>query len=335
MVSSRSRAATPVKNEEKLLIRSNSSRISGPKPILQVGAGRNCVEALPRGEERLTRIQRYVLGQHSRDLTERVCGNGARTVIACNSCQAGEAQMLMTARPYAHERQETPLQRAEALERTEILVLTDRKARQGVGNIGAVRRGHLPKGCARGSVWQRCQLVFPPVLVLMLFEEIIEPIAGLVGRDRSRIEKQAPVGQQLRPIFLAAKQIEQEGIRRHSGVERDQQIESRDQSVGIESQGGKLLHQLEMQLFASLYFVKYQWRQVRTEASASLDDVRLFPLGIDLEEVDSFPTVSLQAVVEGHQPYGFAGFAGLLVSHQRIQLRVVVDRQLCRTAVAG
>ena len=65
----------------------------------------------------------------------------------------------------------------------------------------------------------------------MLLEEIIEPISSLVGRDGCRIEKQAPVGQQFRPIFLTAKQIEQEAIGRHCGVEGNQQIESRDQSI--------------------------------------------------------------------------------------------------------
>ena len=89
-----------------------------------------------------------------------------------------------------------------------------------------------------------------------------------------------------------------------------------------------------MHFLTGPYFVKYQWRQVCKEPPASLDDVRLLPLGIDLQEVYFFPAISPQTVVEGRQPYGFGRVAGLLVSQKRIQLRVVVNRQLCRAAVA-
>src|SRR6185437_12157338 len=158
------------------------------------------------------------------------------------------------------------------------------------------RRRRCPERGGRGSVGERRQRVLPPV-PLQVYR---------LGGDGRGSEEQAAVGERGGTILLATEQIEQIVIGRRGRVERNQQIESRDQSIRVVSEGGKLADQFQVKRPTDFDFVKYQRGKLRKESACSLDDVDLFSLRIDLDEVDVFPTIPLHAIVESDHAHRLA-----------------------------
>ncbi len=184
--------------------------------------------------------------------------------------------------------------------------------------------GHFPYRRERHSI-RKVRKCVPPVVSGTKFVPARVRAEGLLrGRQISGPQQESSRSKLGGTIRVATKQIEKVGIRRRFGVKRNQQFETRQQSVRIIADCREIAYQVQVRIGAAFQLVLHQRRKGREKPATTLDDIGLFTFRIDLYQFDILPAKAIHAVVECYQRYLFATVQGSRAVNYRSQLRLDV-----------